>query len=160
MQTSYSTYFLPAFAGMLADTFSAHDYLHGKQAEVSAEIPFGVVVARGATENACELVAATNDVLVGVVMHSHVYDPYTDLGTVGLKPNTMLNVANKARIWCLTETAFTDGQRGFVRYAGTGQKGAIRNAAVTNETIDLGTKVRAVGTHNSGLAVFEVDFQN
>jgi hypothetical protein len=161
-QTSYSTYFAAAIAGMLADTYRLGDYLHAKQAEASAEIPFGVMVAKGTNEKMGILPAAANAVLKGVLLHQHIYEA-RDLGTVGLKPGPMMNLVNKGRIWVITETSVTDGQRAFIRYAagsGGSQLGAFRNAAVTNETIDLTGRARFVGDHTSGLAIVEIDMLN
>jgi hypothetical protein len=153
-----------AFAGMIVDC-SPDDIDSFIQAEASAEVPFGAVVAQySGGDNQARLPAASNAKLVGIVVHSHNYDPYHDLGTTGVKAGKMISVMRKGRIWVTSETANAPLDRLFVRYAtgaGGTQLGAVRNATVVNEMIDATTQgVFRTTCLASGLCVLEVDFTN
>lgn len=168
-QTSYPTSMQPAFEGQLADNGHT-DKLSYLQGEVSAEVPFGVCVAQGAagavqgTPDKAILPAASNAILVGVVIKADVYHKDQELGTNGLKPKATLSVLRKGRIWVKSETANTIGQRAHVRYAagaGGTQLGAFRNATVASETIDATNQVVfRTACSAGGLCIAECDFTN
>lgn len=167
-QTSYLSAQPVAYPGMKGD--AVPDTVETRiNAESSAEIPFGVFVASGGSvgDPGCILpAAATLKLVLGVVLHSHAYSKGTsgELGTTGLKPKTAMNILVKGRVWVLSETTAAVGDPVFVRYAsgaGGTQLGAVRNAAVSSETIDLTSKGRYVTscTVSSApvLALIEVD---
>lgn len=162
-QTSYSYTMSAAFAGMLADV-GDNDIFGAVQAESSLEIPFGVMVCKGSGDNDAKLPAASTAKLLGVLVHSHNYEPRLDLGTTGVKPGAMLNILNRGRIYVTVEEAVTKEDRAYVRYAagaGGTQLGAFRKSAVTDETIDVTKKCKFVTSASSGgLAVVEVDMLN
>lgn len=160
-----------AFEGMLADSSRTKHADSMVQAQSgTTEIPFGVVVALEAAPSADGTPAKATmpdnaaDKLWGIVLHSHDYDTRTELGTTGLKPKTALSVLRKGRVYVKVENAVAAGDRGHVRYAsgaGGTQLGAIRNAAVTNETIDAtGQIIFITSASAGGLAIAEVDFTN
>lgn len=164
-QTTVLLTLAAAFAGMMADTCDA-SRVTGVQTEASAEIPFGVMLAKGTGDVDCILPAASGAKLVGVLQHSHSYDPgpHGELGTTGLKPGAVLNVLRRGRIYVLVETNVAAMDRAFVRYAagaGGTQLGAFRNAAVSSETIDLGGRAQFLTSALAGgVAVLEVDMLN
>jgi hypothetical protein len=162
-QTSYSLTIAAAFAGMLADT-GDNDIFGAVQAESSLEIPFGVMVCKGTGDNDAKLPAAADAKLLGVLVHSHSYEPKIDLGTTGVKPGAVLNVLNSGRVWVLVEENVTREDRAYVRYAagaGGTQLGAFRKSAVSNETIDVRANVKFVTSASSGgLAIIEADNLN
>lgn len=138
-QLQYQATMAKAFAGMKADlTF---DYVRSyAQAEASAEIPFGVAVMQGATDNSALLpTSATTSKFLGVVLHSHVYDS-TQLGDTGVKPKNVLSVLSRGTVYVQVEEAVVVGDRPFVRYAtgaGGSQKGAFRKSADTATAVEL-----------------------
>jgi hypothetical protein len=139
-QTSIKSSMDVAFAGMLADAAQAR--VDSKaNGEASAEIPFGVAVVKGATDNVVKLPSAGGDKFDGVVVHDHSYVPGTNgnLGTTGLKPKTSMNILREGEIWVVVEEAVAPGDRGHFRHTANGgntQKGAWRKSADGVNTID------------------------
>lgn len=159
MQTVYLDYMKAGFPGMKADSSDVDDVRTHASGEAATEIPFGVVVAKkAATDVGVVLPTALADVLLGVVVHSHDYAKGYELGSVGLKPQASLSVMNKGKIYVTVEDAVVAGNRAFSRYAGAGQKGAFRGAAVANETVELKGCRYLTSAAAGGLAVLEVDF--
>lgn len=125
------------------------------QQETSAEVPFGVMVKRGTVDRSCKNLSAANDKLFGVVQHSHAISK-EELGTLGVKPGSMLDIMRQGRITVLAETNIAPGDRAHVRYApgaGGTTLGAFRNAAVSNETIDVTGLVEFEETASAGQPV-------
>lgn len=164
-QTAYAETMAANFEGMLADV-SMKVVDSFTQGEASAEMPFGIMLAKGTGDREAILPAASNAKLIGILMHSHHYAKGDggELGTTGVKPKATLNILRKGRLVVKVETTVAKYDRAFVRYAtgaGGTQLGAWRNAAVTNETIDLGTKAQFMSAASAGgLAVVEVDMLN
>jgi hypothetical protein len=163
-QTSITTRFDLGVPGMPVDT--PIDNISRVQGESSLEMPFGVftcLVAGVANDNSAKLPAAVGAKLLGLVMFSNEYDP-SEIGTVGLKPKSELNIGTKGRFWVISETNVANGDRLFVRFAagaGGTQLGAIRNAAVTDETIDCTAQGVFRSTGNAGTPVIlEIDMTN
>jgi len=127
------------FAGMWADD-GEHDAVTRVNAEATLEIPFGGFVAEGSTAAAAILPVAANAKLVGPLVHSHEYNALYDLGTIGVKPKVTMAICRVGRVYLKSETTVAKGDRVFVRYAagaGGTQLGAVRNAAVASETIEV-----------------------
>jgi len=123
------------------------------------ELPFGHVVAKGTADNQALLPAASSDPLVGVVRHVHMSEDA--LGTTGVLAGNMVSVCRKGRLWMVSETAATKGQGCHVRYAGSGAKGAVRNATVSMETIDATAFMRYAESCGVGeLVPVDFDFTN
>ncbi len=164
-QTTIPTSLQVAIAGQLADT-NDNMTVVGVSGEASAEIPFGVMVCKGSTDDAHILVAASTAKLTGVLVHQHTYDngPNGSLGTTGLKPKAVFDVLRQGTIYVLVEEAVVAQDRAFVRYAaGAGGTvlGAFRKTAVSSETIDVGTKCQFLTSAASGgYAVLHVDMLN
>ena len=113
--TDYSLTMTPAIAGQLADLAQA-DIRSFVTSEASAEIPFGFAVVQGSGEKDALLPAAGSDVFVGVLVHSHAYDPENDLGTTGVKADRELNIMNKGRVWVVVGETVAVNDRGYVVY--------------------------------------------
>lgn len=159
-QTTYAD-MTSGFAGMRADN-GDYDAVTRLNSEASLEIPFGVIVAEGSGDQDAILPAADTAVLVGAVMAN--YRAAEDIGTTGLKADTLFPVMRKGRILVTVEENVVKGDRLYVRYAaGSGgtQLGACRASAVIGETIDASSKgVYLTAASSGGLAVLEVDFTN
>ncbi len=163
-QTSITSKMDAAYAGMMRDDNYDNFTVPGISEEVALETPFGVAVARGTVDDGVKLPAAANAKIKGVVRHSHHYDKTSELGTIGLKPKTLMNVLRKGRIYVTVEENVAPGDRAHIRYAagaGGTQLGAFRKSSVVNETLDLTTCAEFQTTALAGgIAVVDVDFTN
>jgi hypothetical protein len=160
-QTSYSNAPTRGFAGALADN-GPKDFLSRTNGNASAEIPFGIGVIFGTTDGTAKTPAAVTDKVVGVVAHSHAYQPGAQLGTTGVAALGDLNVLRKGRIYLVAEQDVVPGDRLFCRAvsgAGGTVLGAWRKAHVAAETIDTSTQVQVLSTAVAGsVFVAEVNF--
>lgn len=162
MQTTYSQRPAQAVAGMLGD-LGPWDIFSSVNQESSAAIPFGVVVKFGTLERTSKLLAAADDMLQGIVIRRHWYDRVLELDADvdGVKAGVRIDVLRRGRIWVPTATAAALTAAIHTRYAGTGTKGAVRNAAVTDETIDISHIAKVVSpASGSGLVELDVNFIN
>jgi hypothetical protein len=163
-QTSYSNTQPIAFAGMKAD-FQGEDVVDSFiQGEASAEVPFGVFMQKkGSGDERNALLPAGNAVLptIGLVLHSHSYSVGAngELGTSGLKPKAALDLMVVGRAWVIAENGSAYGDSVYVRYAGTGQKGGVRSAAVNSETYKLNNARFISKSSAAGLAMIEFDLR-
>lgn len=161
-QLTYTQEMPVAFAGMLADGGPKFASTGINQEAGSTEIPWGSIVVQGTTENGAKLPSAAGDAtkIRGVALHGHNYEQPLQVGSLGPKPGVVFSVLEKGRVWVQVEAAVAIGDRAFVRYAagaGGTQKGALRNANVVNETIELkGARFRTATT-GPGLALLEID---
>lgn len=159
-QLTYGSTMTPGFAGMKADL--APDYVRSYvSAEATAEIPFGVALAQGASDDACILPTGAGVAWVGVALHSNHYDPTYDLGLVGIKPKKTIGVLTKGTVWVTVENAVTVNSRVFVRHtagAGGTQKGAFRGDADTATALEMRGCRYLTAAAGGGVALVEVDF--
>lgn len=158
-QLSYTTNMAPAFAGMKVDI--GQDYVRSMvNAEATAELPFGIAVVQGTGDDACILPVDAASKYVGVVLHSHHYDPTYDMGVVGLKPKVTVNILVWGQCYVTVEEAVTVGDRVFVRHTpGTGtQRGAFRRSADAATTIEIRGARYLTSAAAGGVAQVEVDF--
>lgn len=131
--------------------------------EVSAEIPFGVMVKRGAAVGGALKLTAITDVLAGIVCHSHSYAKPEELGDVGLKPKVSLSVLRRGDIWVHVEEAVTPASSVFVRavVAGNEVAGDFRDTADATDLIDCSAFAEFLGsTAGAGLVLVRVDMTN
>ena len=155
----------PLFNGMTFST-GLRRIESGYNSEVSLPIPFGVVVAHNTAvgPRAMRLPSGAAAKLAGVVLHRAHYAEVSR-GSVaapyltGLVPSTDLSVMAEGECVMISETTFTVGDPVFVRVAGPGQLGAIRNVADGANTIDCTAvmKFKSTGLAN-GLARVRVRF--
>lgn len=155
-----------AFAGMLADSDQGRRIESRVNAEASAEIPFGVMVVRGATSEDTDALlphtsaAASAPLLAGIVVHSHNYAKDSQLGSTGLKPTVMLNLLQRGRIYVQPEDSVDPGDAVKVRVvvAGAEVKGAFRGAADAADCVDISKFARWITSGTSTVpAVLEID---
>lgn len=160
MQTVITSTLTAGFAGMLHGTDNR--VASACSEEASAETPFGVAVARGTADDGVLLPALSTSKIRGVVVHDHAHAYTQELGSTGLKPKTQFGVLRRGSILVTVEEAVVPGDRGYVRFAGTGQKGAWRKSAVADETLDCTSQAEFQTTQATigGLAVLEVNFTN
>jgi hypothetical protein len=160
VQTSYAQNMLPAFPGMKADL--APGYARSMaQGEASAEVPFGVAVAQGSADDTCILPSGSGAKIVGVALHSATYQPLYQLGTVGLKPKTTVNVMEKGTVWVTVEENVAKEDPVFIRHtagAGGTQLGAFRKSADTASAIQQKGCRYLTSASAGGVAMVEVDF--
>lgn len=119
------------------------------------DIPYGAGVRIDGQY--CELPDSTGEVTgndFGVAVH----DVSGKAG--GYKAGDTVPVLVRGRVWVLTEQGLANGARPFVRFAGTGAKGAWRNDADTAAAVQP-THVRTYrGVGAAGLAVLQLDYPN
>lgn len=151
------------FAGMLADARYKTTET-GTSEEASAEIAFGVMVKRGTADDGILRLTAVTDVgrFAGIVQHTHALAKDLQLGDVGIKPKTTVNVLVKGAIVVPTEEAVVPGDRVFVRCVATGAEvaGAFRKTADGTDTVDISAFARWDTSSVNGLAVLVVDLTN
>lgn len=151
-QTAIPTFPAPkGYVGAMSDMGVPHDIWSRTNGESSAEIPFGAMVClHTAGTDKAKLPDAEDVILLGFVRHSHAYAKDTELGSVGVKPKCGLNVVRTGRMWVLCETDVTEADRLYVRFAGTGDKGALTKTPVAGETIDVTGQVSVVRGATAG----------
>lgn len=149
----------PTFAGVIVESLLKASAV---SAEASSEIPFGVMVQRGTTDDSALLLAgaAATD-LFGIAVHSHAHAKDLELGTTGLKPKASFSVLRIGSIWVLSEQDVTPQNTVRVRHtagAGGSVLGKFRVAAVANETFDISSFARWVTSSTAGTpAKLEID---
>lgn len=157
-QTSYTETHAVAFAGMKVDGSPAtQDSL--VNGEASAEIPFGAAVTKGTTDTNALLPDASNDVVIGIAMHSQSHGK-AELGTTGIKPKVTFSVITKGRVWVKVEEAVVKGDLAYVRYAsgaGGSQKGSFRKSADTSTALQLKGGRYLTSASANGMAQLEFD---
>jgi hypothetical protein len=154
--------------GMKADT-SIHVAESLVNSEASASLRFGTMVKKGTNDGDAKVLSASNDVLMGIVMHSDSYAPqfggFTGgLSATGLAPKEPASVMTRGKIFVFVEEDVVQGDRAYVRYAagaGGSVMGRFRKSSVANETIDVTKKCRFATSATAGnLAILEVDMMN
>jgi hypothetical protein len=161
-QTTLASQTVAPFEGCVVDVVPG-GMATATSAEASSEIPFGVCVQNGASDDLALLLAGAAALdLIGIAAHSHAHAKDTELGTTGLKPKTTFNLLRKGRIYVFSEEAVTPADTVRVRHtAGAGGTvlGRFRKAAVAGETFDISLFARWVKSGSAGgLAILEVDF--
>jgi len=141
-----------AVAGLLADNTLTKDCLDAFSEEASAEIPFGVMVGRGTADNGVLKLAATSDVLAGVVVFAQSYAKPSELGDTGLKPGVDFNILNEGRVYVLVEEAVTPASSVFVRAVAAGAEvaGAFRDTQDGSDCIDISDYARYLTSAGAG----------
>lgn len=163
-QTDYSETMAIGFAGML-DPHHPYSIKTMRNDEASAEIPFGVAVAyqdRTADGTSAELVAATSDIVPGILLHQYIYDS-TQLGDDGVLPDATLSVLRQGRVLVIAEEAVDVGDPMFVRAVATGAElnGALAMQADASDMIDMTGRGQWDSIAAAGeLAWLIVDFVN
>lgn len=117
-------------------------------------IPFGSCVR--ISGQYCELPDTTGEVTAGQVGVA-VENP-TLPGGVGYAAGDIVSVLIRGRIWVATEQAVAAQANPFVRFGGTGTKGAWRNDADTANAVQPDNISVFRGNTGAGLAVVQVDY--
>jgi hypothetical protein len=162
-QTTYSQSFGRGFPGQRLE--QSGDVVETViSEESSAEIPFGLAVCWGTGDREVLLPATENDVVAGLVIHSHDYAKDSELGDSGLKPGVMFTILRRGKMIVTAEEATTAHvSRLWVRaVAGGGEVlGALEVGDDSTDMIDAtGQGLFRETTDAGGLTVIEVDFTN
>ena len=158
MQTTY-TQAQRALAGLIADNDTVKDVVSGVNAEGSAAMTFGNMVAVYG-ERQYKLLAGSGDKPGGIVVYSPWYERSLELDatTGGPIAGAKLQIMRKGRIWVPVETALALTDSLFTRYSGTGVQGAFRNVNDAGHSTDVSKVVKAMTIlSGAGLAVVEID---
>jgi hypothetical protein len=175
IQSTYSLQPDLGYPGQL-DRNAPNVILTMQNAEASAQIRMGAAVKRKAaatTDLQAVLPAAEGDTVLGLVVREQTYAPsYTtndgttvgDLGSEGLLPGKLMNVAVSGRMLVHVRTGCTAGQRAWVRAVSGGAPeylGAIENADDSTDTIDIRPfAIFETSCAANGLAWLRFDFTN
>lgn len=158
-----------AYAGQLADNDQGARINSRLNAEVSAEMPFGIMVVRDTVnagqEDRCILLphtsaAAAAPLLAGITVRHDIYAKDTQLGDTGVKPTNALEVMRRGRIYVFPEESVTPGDSVRVRVvtAGDEVKGAFRKSADATDCVDISKFAQWITSGSSSVpAVLEID---
>lgn len=165
MQTTVNSAMDIGVAGQLADLYTEEngDVLSATSQEASAEIPFGVMVQKGTSDDGVKLLSAANNKLAGVVVYASLYNKPTQLGDTGLKPGVTFDRLMGGRILVLVEEAVAVGDEVHVRHttSTTEQVGGFRKSAVSNKTLDISAFAQWRTAAGAGeLAVLDIDMND
>jgi hypothetical protein len=151
-QTTHLNAPLGAVAGLIA---SSGAEIHSRLAE--AALTAGIAVCQGTLDNQVKALSAVGDLakIQGFTIYHAGQEPLSS-GT-GYAAKDTLNILRKGQIWVLTEGTVAAGGNVFVRYAGTGTKGACRAAAVTDEAGQLLGAKFVTSVTGAGLAIVEIN---
>lgn len=165
MSQTFTVFPLPqGLAGQIVDSLDS-DCLSIVSAD-TLDMPFGVMVAKGNSDVNGILPNGSGIIPIGVLALSFVYDngPNGSLSAVGLRPQAMMNVMRRGRIWVLVEENVTAYDRAFIRFtagAGGTQLGAFRKSADSASALDVTKKCQYLTSATAGnLAVLDVDMLN
>lgn len=130
-------------------------------AVASEDIPFGSVVVRGVSDAVCKLPAAATDITdAGKVLGIAAFDsmlPQAEGATVaGYKAGQRVQIIHAGRVRIKFEDNVVSGGALYVRFQGTGTKGAIRSDADTANAALLG-QARAWKGANAALGIIEIN---
>ena len=175
-QATFPRKMTAAVAGQLADSSMLKDAVSAHNEEASAEIPFGIMVAVGTETEAADgsngalKLAATDDTMLGITLRTPALDIPNELGDTGMKPECLMSVVTRGRMWVLTEDVVAVGDPVRVRAVAASNEvaGAFRAAADGTDCIDISAFARWVdgslsdaswdaGEAPSGIALLEFD---
>lgn len=128
--------------------------------EASAEIPFGVAVVQGTIDDSAKLPDGSGDVFRGITVFEHSFaQGSSDLGTTGMKPDTMMTVMDRGQINVRVEDAVAPGNAVRIRTtAGVGEQlGAFRTAADGTDCAVLTNARWLTSADAAGIAVLDFD---
>lgn len=111
----------------------------------------------GKVRNAAKLPATAAEIARPGAMGFVPLDITRDKGTGDWPANRPLAVLRRGRIWLLAETALARWTYPFVRFAGTGTSGALRNAAVADEAAELTNAIILTDAEPGEIVLVEVD---
>lgn len=136
-QTSYSASPAAHFAGQLANSMNigCESMINGS----GGDLPFGIAVVRTSTYNVFDTVQSADDVVTGVLVHTHARKPSGLTGTNGVEDTGQASVVNLGDVYVLPEQTVAVGDPVFVRFsAGVGEQlGAFRKDADTSDAREL-----------------------
>lgn len=162
-QTAMNTIMTAAQEGQCVQMIDSLAYVNG---EASAEIAFGRMVKQGTLDNEAILLTAETDTdkFLGIVVRSDSYIATTELGTTGLKPDVVMTVLRKGRIWVQVEEAVTPASAVWVRCvgeAGVDYAGQFRDTDDGSDTADISAFAKYLTTTTgAGLALLDIDMTN
>ena len=146
--------------GMLADNSWLKDSVSAVNDEASAEIQFGIMVQQAA-EGKCTILTAATNKFLGISLLDHAYHLSQELGDTGVKPDMMLDVLRRGRIFVKIDedVAVGDAVRFRIDNGGGGVPGVFRKTADAGNTTNVTFGARWVkgGTSALGFAVLEID---
>ena len=111
----------------------------------------------GKARNAAKLPTAAAELGKPGAMGFVPLDLTRDKGTADWPANRPLAVLRRGRIWLLAETELPRWTYPFIRFAGTGVSGSLRNAAVADEAVEFTYGITLTDAEPGGIVLVEVD---
>lgn len=130
-QTVYNTNMAKGYAGQLADD-SDHRVVSLLNGEASTALPFGIAVAKGASDSECLLPAASTDKLLGLTVRDSSIQSASVSSNGAIIADAMASVLTEGTMYVLPEQTVAKGDPVFVRYtagAGALKVGRLRKDA-------------------------------
>jgi len=158
-QTSVDDAQVVAFAGKV-ETSGITDIRSFVNGEATAEIPFGRMVAHDTADNEVDMMASNADVPAGIAVHSHAYAKDDELGDTGIKPNMVVSVLRRGRVWVNTEdlAGYDDAVRYRCTASGDGAGEFLSADPTGTDTVDISKFARWLSVRSdAGLALLEID---
>lgn len=151
-----------AVAGLLADNTLSKDAVTGLNEEASAQIPFGVMVCQGTTDDGALLLNTSSAAMEGALKGISMFGHGLDIGTTGINPEALFSVLVKGRIYVLPEEDVAPGDPVRVRAVASGSevKGAFRTSADSTDCVDISKFARWVKSADISAgeyAIVEID---
>lgn len=147
-QTSYSRVFVNAFAGMLGD--SGFRYIQTRVNASGVDLPAAIGVKESDTDDSATVLAASSDVISGVIVNSFARDPGSAgnslSGTNAIKAGNEMNILSEGVIFVKPEQTCTVSDPVYVRYATSVNDSTLTQTGSFRKDADLSGAVS--GTAN------------
>jgi hypothetical protein len=129
--------------------------------EPAAELPFGIMAARGIAERGVVLLKTSVDFLAGVTAFDPEHVLNADVGDDGIKPGGSVGLLTHGIVLVRVEEAVRVGDPVHARATGSGLLGQFRATAIPAATIDLSRIARWVSPGPAGgVAELDMDMTN
>lgn len=161
MQTTYSINQTAAIVGGLYDLGPNDIVSH----QCEANIFFGTAVSKGLTTGGIVAPSASAHVtsvknLRGVAVRTHAIESVDDVLDPHYSQYDSANIMRAGRVWVKVEDTVTEASDVYVRYAGTGTKGAFRSNDPGSEAAKFPGNAKWLSAADAGgLALLEFDIR-
>jgi hypothetical protein len=130
-------------------------------AVAAEDIPFGSLVVRGASDGLCKLPAAATDItnpgsVLGIALFESSYPNRPTDTVAGFKAGARVTILHLGRARIKFEDNVVSAAALYVRFAGTGTKGAFRSDADGTNAALL-ANARAFKGANAALGIVEIN---
>lgn len=164
-QTAVNSPLPTGIEGDIADQWTAEEgaidtVING---ESTAQLPFGIGVKRGSSDDTVLNFTANTDALDGILVYENDFAQPYELGTTGVLPGFTMRICRFGRIKVIPETNVDPTQSVFVRAVanvggGFPRVGSWRSSADSTNTIDVSAFAKWRTTTTAGsIAILEIN---